>query len=194
MDAKQLGGVVLCGGQSRRMGSPKAWLLVDGEPLLARMVRAVAGAASEVVVAAAVGQELPTLIESVRIVRDAQPELGPLAGMAAAFAGLRAPTVFVAACDLPALSTGLILEIAAGLANEHQAAVPIIDGRPQPLAAAYRRDLLPLIQEHLAARRLALHELLECISWKPLENLPAAAFRNLNSPSDLAAFQRESPP
>ena len=37
----RVGGIVLCGGRSSRMGSPKAWLPFGGEPMLARVVRVV---------------------------------------------------------------------------------------------------------------------------------------------------------
>ena len=65
-----LAGVVLCGGESSRMGSPKAWLDFGGEPLLARVVRVVSEAASPVLVVAAPGQDLPALSEDVTVVRD----------------------------------------------------------------------------------------------------------------------------
>ena len=37
-----VGGIVLCGGQSQRMGQPKAWLPFGGELMLPRIVRPIA--------------------------------------------------------------------------------------------------------------------------------------------------------
>src|SRR5207253_2864515 len=102
------GGIVLCGGLSSRMGRSKAWLQVAGEPMLARMVRVVGEVAPRIVVAAADGQELPDLPASVRIVRDAEPRLGPLAGFAAALTETAAEIAFVAACDMPNLDADSI--------------------------------------------------------------------------------------
>ena len=39
MTALRVGGIVLCGGQSKRMGRPKAWLPVGEELMLPRVVR-----------------------------------------------------------------------------------------------------------------------------------------------------------
>ena len=47
-----VGGIVLCGGQSRRMGRPKAWLPFAGETMLARVVRLLSEAVSPIVVVA----------------------------------------------------------------------------------------------------------------------------------------------
>jgi molybdenum cofactor guanylyltransferase len=64
-----LGAVVLCGGESRRMGVPKAWLPFGPERLLQWVVRLV-GVVSRPIVVAAPGQELPELPTGVSIVRD----------------------------------------------------------------------------------------------------------------------------
>src|SRR5579875_1511202 len=84
------GAVVLCGGESRRMGRPKAWLPFGPERLLQRVVRLVGAVARPIVVVAAPGQDLPDLPAEVGIVRDPVAGRGPLAGLAAglaAFAG-----------------------------------------------------------------------------------------------------------
>ena len=52
----RVGGVVLCGGKSSRMGTPKCWLPFGDEVLLQRVVRVVGGVLSPVVVVAAKGQ------------------------------------------------------------------------------------------------------------------------------------------
>ena len=72
------GGIVLCGGQSRRMGRPKAWLPFGPERLLQRVVRLVSTAADPVAVVAAPGQDLPELPRSVVVARDPVSGRGPL--------------------------------------------------------------------------------------------------------------------
>jgi molybdopterin-guanine dinucleotide biosynthesis protein A len=84
----RVAGVVLCGGQSRRMGRSKAWLPLGDETLLQRVVRLVREAAWPVVVVAAKGQSLPTLPADVRMVRDERDEAGPLEGLRVGLAAL----------------------------------------------------------------------------------------------------------
>jgi molybdopterin-guanine dinucleotide biosynthesis protein A len=86
----RVAGVVLCGGQSRRMGRPKAWLPLDAETLLQRIVRLVGQVAHPVVVVAAAGQPLPDLPADVWIVRDERNNAGPLEGLRAGLAALAA--------------------------------------------------------------------------------------------------------
>ena len=81
-------GIVLAGGRSSRMGTPKAWLDWHGTTLLRRACGIVArGAAGPVVVVRAPGQELPPLPAGVRVVEDAREGRGPLQGI---LAGLEA--------------------------------------------------------------------------------------------------------
>ena len=81
MSEKCAGGLVLCGGRSRRMGADKAWLPFGEECLLQRVVRIVTEVAEPVVAAASQGQVLPPLPEGVAAVRDVheQPRLLVLA-------------------------------------------------------------------------------------------------------------------
>ena len=73
-------GVVLCGGQSRRMGRDKARLVLEGETLVSRAIRALDAVSDEVVLATG---ERPRYPESGRrCVLDSVPDGGPLAGLA----------------------------------------------------------------------------------------------------------------
>src|SRR5690349_14037284 len=96
-------GVVLCGGESRRMGRPKEWLPFGPERMLQRVVRLVSMAAKPVVVVAAAGQLLPELPADVLIAHDQVAGRGPLVGLAAGLAALPASgeLVFAIGVDSP---------------------------------------------------------------------------------------------
>src|SRR5215207_6961074 len=81
------GGIVLCGGKSTRMGTSKAMLPFGPETMLQRVVRLLGEVVSPIVVVAAPGQELPSLLSTVLIARDEREGNGPLEGL---LAGLRA--------------------------------------------------------------------------------------------------------
>src|SRR4051812_9886641 len=97
------GGIVVCGGQSTRMGTSKALLPFGPETMLQRVVRILADVVSPIVVVAAIDQELPELPRDVLLTRDEQQGRGPLEGLRA---GLKAlPThvdaAYVTSCDVP---------------------------------------------------------------------------------------------
>jgi molybdopterin-guanine dinucleotide biosynthesis protein A len=90
-------GAVLTGGRSRRMGRDKAFVGVEGEPMVRRVVRALrAGGAIEVV--AVGGDETGLLAEDLdRFVPDLHPGEGPLGGVLAALDAAPAAIVVVVA-------------------------------------------------------------------------------------------------
>src|SRR5688500_6745473 len=87
-----VGGLILCGGESKRMGQPKAWLPFGPELMLQCVVRLVGEAVAPIIVVAAPGQDLPPLSEAdgcVWVLRDEVKGRGPLEGLAAGLAALR---------------------------------------------------------------------------------------------------------
>ena len=79
----KVGGVILCGGRSSRMGRAKAWLPFGEETMLQRIVRILRTIVDPIVVVAASGQEIPPLPADVLIARDPEDGRGPLQGLAA---------------------------------------------------------------------------------------------------------------
>jgi molybdopterin-guanine dinucleotide biosynthesis protein A len=102
---QHFGAVILAGGQSSRMGSPKAWLQWRGKPLLTHITEVVASVCNHpVVVVGAAGQRLPPLPPTaIRI--DDPPEFdhaGPLVGLFTGLGVLAAhhtDVAFLGACD-----------------------------------------------------------------------------------------------
>lgn len=137
-----LGGIVLCGGKSRRMGYAKADLPFGEETLLQRVIRLISPACHPVVVVAAVTQTLPELPEDVLIVRDERPELGPLEGIHQGLRQLngRVPFAYVTSCDVPFISSEFVRAVAAQRKNG-EIAIPQDDRHYHPLAAVYATQL-----------------------------------------------------
>jgi molybdopterin-guanine dinucleotide biosynthesis protein A len=139
-------GVVLAGGQSSRMGRPKAALEWHGSTLLRRTAQIMARATSgPVVVVRAAGQDLPELPAGVLVADDPREGRGPLHGIAAGLAALtgRADLAFVSSTDLPFLHPAFIRRVLGVLAESEDTdvALPVARGYKQPLAAGYRVSL-----------------------------------------------------
>lgn len=130
-------GVVLAGGSARRMGSDKRFLLLDGKPLMRRVLDCLRPLVAELIVAT----REPTLFADLpaQIVTDAYPGMGVLAGVHAGLAAARGEWAIVVAGDLPFLNPAL-LQAMMGLAQTAAAdvIVPQWQGELEPLHALYR--------------------------------------------------------
>src|SRR6266702_4597539 len=102
-------GIVLAGGRSSRMGTPKAALEWHGSTLLWRTAGILARATGgPVVVVRAPGQELPALPPGTEVVPDPREGLGPLQGIAAGLAALSGRAAAAYRVALAPLAAGLV--------------------------------------------------------------------------------------
>ena len=189
--AGSLAGIVLAGGESRRMGRDKATL--PGPGGAATLLEYVAGVLAQrcepVFVMAAPGQPLPAV--QAQVVRDEVRGQGPLPATgrglrAAAEAGAR--YAFVCAVDMPLLSAELIDELLQ-LATETNAEIVLPwDGRSHYLAAVYRTDLAGRIDGLVAAGARSMRALIDASDAQQIV-LPESRFlSNVNTESDLLAL------
>ncbi len=182
--------VILAGGRSSRMGSPKAELPVEGQTLLEWMVRGLAPAFAETLVC---GASAPP---GARGVADRHPLAGPLAGIESGLTAMRTSYAFVLACDIPGATprlAALLLDRVLG----HDAAVPLIGLRAQPVCAAYRKGVAPAISSYLDAGGRRLSGLIEQlkIAYVDEDELTSAGIAgqelaDLDVPADYDAFIR----
>jgi molybdopterin-guanine dinucleotide biosynthesis protein A len=192
-------GIVLCGGQSTRMGSAKALLPFGAETMLQRVVRLLGTVVSPLVVVAAPGQSLPDLPVSVSVTRDEQEGRGPLEGLRAGLKALPGGVeiAYVTSCDVPLLVPPFVHRMIE-LLGDHDIAVVEIDGFPHPLSAVYRRRTLPHVESLLAANRLRPVFLFDAVRTRRVQPAELASvdpqlltLRNLNTPQDyLDALSR----
>jgi molybdopterin-guanine dinucleotide biosynthesis protein A len=189
------GGIVLCGGQSKRMGQPKAWLPFAGEIMLPRVVRLLGAVVTPVVVVAAPDQEVPPLPPDVAIVRDEEKGRGPLQGLAAGLQALRGQVdaAYLSSCDVPFLQPAFVHRLI-DLLGEHAICVPRVGDYHHPLAAVYRLEVAEAVARLLAEDRLRPFFLFEAVSTRVVEAAELAdvdptfqTLRNLNTPEDYAA-------
>jgi molybdopterin-guanine dinucleotide biosynthesis protein A len=196
----RVGGIVLCGGQSKRMGRPKAWLPFAGELMLPRVVRLLREAVEPVVVVAAPGQDVPPLPGEVAVVRDEEQGRGPLQGLAAGLAALegQAEAAYLSSCDVPFLRPAFVRRLI-DLLGQHSICVPRVGEYHHPLAAVYRVEVAKAVRRLLAEGRLRPFFLFEAVPTRVVEAAELAdvdatlqTLRNLNTPADYAAAVRET--
>src|SRR5690606_26581772 len=140
-------GVLLAGGQSRRMKTNKALLDWQGEPLIAFQARRFQAWFSETILITNTPSEYAFL--GLPMYSDRIPGLGPLVGIEAALGASRFPLAFVAACDMPFIDEALVRYMVELAAGDYDAVVPRIGRQREPLHAVYGKACLPHIAELL---------------------------------------------
>jgi molybdopterin-guanine dinucleotide biosynthesis protein A len=179
-------GVVLAGGESRRMGRDKALVEVDGEPLWKRQAGVLRSAgASRVVLARRREQDA---IGYPDCCFDAFRDCGPLAGIHAALGIGGNPLVAVLAVDMTGIDAAwfdwLRLSCRPGAG-----AVAGNAERVEPLAAFYPTVAMPEVEARLARRELSVQALargLAAAGMMSIVEAPAAyagRLASLNAPS-----------
>jgi molybdopterin-guanine dinucleotide biosynthesis protein A len=196
----QAAAIILAGGRSSRMGSPKAALEWHGSTLLRRVTgvleRVVDG---PIIVVGAPGQELPDVAERVELVSDFREGQGPMQGIAAGLTAIdgRAPVAYVSSTDVPLLHPAFVRRVIVGFDSTVDVVLPEVGGYRQPLAAVYRGDLLATVEELIAAERMRPAFLFERCRVRRLDgetllkdrslarfDPQLASVSNLNEPAD----------
>ncbi len=181
-------GIILAGGESRRMGTDKAFLELDGAPLIERVLHVFLSQFDQTIIVT----KQPERYEGfrVRVVKDAVEIKGPLTGIYSGLLHARADQCFVAACDMPYLNHRLIAYMTE-LAANFDAVVPMVNGFPEPLHAIYHRRNLPFIHESIQSGDLRIASLYDRIRVRYLSEHEISyydpqmrSFMNLNTPAE----------
>jgi len=181
-------GIILAGGENRRMGTDKALLDINGRPLIEHILSVFAGLFVHTIIVTNTPDHYGKY--GVEMTGDVLDIRGPLTGIYSGLLRSRDEYNFVAACDMPFLNPRLIAymgELAAG----QDAVVPMFDGFLEPLHAIYRRGILPTIEtqvrrqdgrirgifDHIQVRYITDDEI---VRFDPLKR----SFKNLNTPKE----------
>jgi molybdenum cofactor guanylyltransferase len=189
-------GVVMCGGESSRMGKDKGlllsgvktWTETAADKLSALGIRVVASInARQENSYKEVAKQIPLVIDNPSI-----PAGGPLAGLLSVHAAFPGENLFILACDLPLMEPTVLKELydRHGEANDFQAYLYTSDGEPEPLCGIYTAAALALILERLRKKGLARHSLKFVLEQLRVDSRPAPpdkrrCFTNVNSRSEL---------
>ena len=193
-------GAVLAGGASSRMGTDKAFIEIEGEPMVARAVGALraAGAAPVLVVG---GDRSRLSALGLDHVPDRHPGQGPLGGVITALGALDPlggsgpDAVVTLPCDVKApdpTAVRLVMERLAGAADRSEdgppladLAVPLGGGVPQWTHSGWRRSCLPQLSEAFGAGVRALNEAARQLRTVEVEVLGTSWFADADRPEDL---------
>jgi len=182
--------VLLCGGESRRMGRDKATLDWRGRPLWQVQLEKLRALTPMKILVSARKDPFwrPTEFE---FVLDATPARGPLSGLVAALAISTSEHLLALAVDLPDMSARQLQWIC-NVAATGSGAAPLIDGRIEPLAAVYPRECSQFFRNALETREYfslqpLIRELADAGQMRLIDvaSSDRELYKNLNAPQDL---------
>jgi molybdopterin-guanine dinucleotide biosynthesis protein A len=185
-------GVLVAGGQSRRMGRDKRFLELGGQTLLLRALSVLQSLFPEVLIALAA--PLPQLTgQGYRIVIDLIPNCATLGGLYTGLASASHPRVFAVGCDMPFLNPEAVRRLA-GFGTQVDVIMPRLATGLQPMHAVYSKACLPHLERMAKAQQLKVQALAE-IPGLTVKVVPEKdfldvdphllSFFNINTPADL---------
>ena len=189
----EIGGYVLAGGKSSRMGRDKALLEINGEPLIARATAKLRKVCAEVCILG----DKPELAEYAPLVPDLHPDSGPIGGIEAALDHSGFDWNLLMPVDVPFLPVAFLREwVERVIADEAlRVAYFEVGGRPQPGLLLIHRKAKPYFS---AAIERCEYKLLPALSaaangmWhvERIEGECESWFTNVNTPEDLENARR----
>jgi len=116
---------------------------------------------------------------------------GPMTGIFSALVCTDSPAVFVAACDMPFVSDGVI-EIIKNSFKGQDAVIPVFQGSPQPLLGVYSTKIKDQMEKRIRGKRRAMRDLLYGINVYYIQEQEVVkvdpegrSFVNINTKEDL---------
>jgi len=147
-EGSRRGAIILAGGDSKRLGQPKALLDFSGRPLIEVIVNRLNTYFHEITVVT----DRPDLFSGlpVQFASDllTAQQKSPLRGIHAGLKASDLPYQFVAACDMPFLNLELI-NYMVQFTSEYDAVVPRIGNYYQPLHSFYSRNCIDIIDKQV---------------------------------------------
>lgn len=176
------------------MGRDKAFVVLEGRTLLARMLDLARSVTDDVSIVGAAGK----YSHYAPVVEDIYPRCGPLGGIHAALLSSQNELNLILATDIPFVSAPLLNYLIQRARNSHDAVATVVrtDERWQPLCSVYRKRFGGIAEKALRKGNYKIGALFnpECTQEVTDEDLRSAGFssslfRNLNTPEDLAKTQ-----
>ena len=200
MDAVKATGVILAGGDSRRMGRNKALMRLGDETLISRTLKRLQSVTDETIIIANSVHLYSEL--DVRVYEDLIPESGALGGVYTGLTHAVNSAVVCVACDMPLLKPELMNYLLSVL-GEHDAVVPytqeLEESNPklQTLCAVYARRCKRVVRQMLEGGELRLHALCDRIKvrrvppveWRDFDP-DGLSFVNVNTREDFERVKK----
>lgn len=191
-------GVILAGGKSSRFGRNKAFIPIDGTPLIERVVMVMESVFVHRLLVTNTPEEYAYL--GLPMVQDLIKGIGPLGGIYTGLETISDDAGFFLACDMPCLNAPLLSHMV-HLWEGHDAVVPRINRMVEPLHALYAKTSIGPLKEVLESGFRDIRELFSRIKVRYVEEETLRGFEpdlrcfaNVNRPEDVIGMVGDQKP
>ena len=195
--------IILCGGQSRRMGRDKGSMIIQDKPMIKHILSTLNHEINEVVIVLNNQERIdryskfinPTdYTYTITFVEDEIKGKGPMPGIMTGLSHIKGEYALILPCDSPYVSKNYITTIFSQIDEKYQAVVPYHDEEnklktSEPLHSIYDKSIIPIIEDLVNEDVLHIKGLISKIDTKFVlidnKKIEKKEFRNLNRPSDV---------
>jgi len=188
---RQIWGLILSGGESRRMGQDKALLKLEGVTQLNKTHSLLGAHLSQVFISSRNDQSENLERKKYNQIIDRYDNLGPIAGILSAMQEYPEVDWLVVACDLINLDSDTVSCLIENYSTEYDfvAYRSEYDGLPEPLCAIYGSMAQEIIQKRLREKMICPRKILINSNTYLLSQPNPRALDNFNTPEDLATHK-----
>ena len=198
--------IILCGGQSRRMGKDKGSLIIKDKPMIKYILSTLNNEIDEVIIVLNDVERIDKykkFIDSkdynytLKFAEDKIKNKGPISGILTGLENISTDYAIVFPCDNPFVTKNTIQTLFNEINENVQAVVPYHDEKnklktSEPLHSIYNKNIIPTIKDLISKDSLHIKGVIEKIETKFVlidnKKILKKEFRNLNRPEDLKIF------
>ncbi len=187
--------IVLCGGQSRRMGTNKALIKIDGVAIIERVIQELKKISKNIVVVVDKKEKYAqiTKYEGVKIFEDENRDVGPVEGMRIGLKHIDKHSAFICACDMPFIQGDCVKELYGYKTNDIYCVVPRVNGKLHPLHGIYDKKAYGVLSDMVKTDKKRIVYLFDRAKTEIVEvcdcNLELS-LTNVNNPEDLESIKK----
>lgn len=185
MNKIPLSGYVFAGGKSLRMGTDKALLTIDNQPILLRMINLINPFCDFVAIS---GQNENYSVFKLEMVPDVYSDCGPISGIYSCLQHSKTDWNLILSVDVPFVTDEFVKCLISNI-DECDCVVPKHTFGIEPLVALYHKKALPVVGDKIRKGDYKLMNLLDALDTKLLDSTDflienPGLFHNLNNPED----------
>lgn len=193
LPVRQVSAIILAGGRNTRMrGEDKAFLEVEGKPIIVRLIEKLKPLVSELIVVTNTSEKYQGL--EVKTIKDEYPGKGPLMGLYSGLKASRAEYNFVVACDMPFINTSLIKFIIDNRDN-YDIVISRVSEKFHTLFGLYSKSCIPVMEGMLRKNNLCLRSIFPKLNVRLLSKEDIEKFDphllslvNINTAEEIERF------